>query len=133
MRGFLGATCVAMLSACGGGGSGGTPAATTLGGTAAVLDRPLLLGARDFGEEAAGRSRVGGELEAGVGVGRWAVVVAHAEREADQHRQYEEIDQQRAEHEEERCRDQIRQKRAALVLVETGRDEHVDLRGDHRK
>jgi hypothetical protein len=37
IRGFLGATCVALLSACGGGGSpAATPAATTLGGTAAV-------------------------------------------------------------------------------------------------
>ena len=52
----------------------------------------------------------------------------HAEREPHQHRQHDEIDQQRAEHEEERRRDQIRQERAALVLVEAGRHEHVDLR-----
>ena len=57
----------------------------------------------------------------------------HAEREAHQHRHHDEIDHQRTEREEERRRDQIRQEGAALVPVEPGRDEHVDLRRHHRE
>src|SRR5580692_6813441 len=57
----------------------------------------------------------------------------HAEREPRQHRPDHEIDDHRAEHEEHRGGDQIRQERLLLVAVEAGRDEHVDLGGDHRK
>lgn len=70
MRGFLGATCVAMLSACGGGGSGGTPAATTLGGTAAV-GAPIVGGTVDV--TCAGGSTL--STTSG-GTGAWQVTIS---------------------------------------------------------
>ena len=57
----------------------------------------------------------------------------HAERKARDQRPDHEIDHRRAEQEEYRRREQVRQKRLALVAVEAGRHEHVDLRGDHRE
>ena len=62
-----------------------------------------------------------------------AADLLHAEREPHQHRQHHEIDQQRAQHEKERRRDQIWQEGAALVLVEAGRHEFVDLRRHDRE
>ena len=62
-----------------------------------------------------------------------AAHLLHAEREPHQHRHHDEIDQHRAEHEEQRGRDQIGQERVALVLVEAGRHEFVDLRRHDRE
>ena len=57
----------------------------------------------------------------------------HAERETREHRPHHEIDHHRAEHKEDRRRDEIRQERLPLVAIKAGRDEHVDLAGDHRE
>ena len=56
------------------------------------------------------------------------VGLLHAEEEVQRHRRHDEIDQQRAEHEEHRRRDEIGHEGAALALVEARRDEGVDLR-----
>src|ERR1700719_2477768 len=57
----------------------------------------------------------------------------HAQRKPRQHRPDHEIDHHRSHQEEHRGGDQIRQERLLLVAVKAGRDEHVDLRGDHRE
>ena len=57
----------------------------------------------------------------------------HAEREPHQHRQHHEINQQRAQHEEERGCDQVRQERVAFVFVRARRHELVDLRRHDRE
>ena len=67
----------------------------------------------------AGR-RIGGDL-------------LHPDRKSHQERHGDEIDDRRADREQHRCRDQIGQKGAALVLVEAGSDELVDLAGNHRE
>src|SRR3984957_19834351 len=54
-------------------------------------------------------------------------------RKADQKRHHDEIDEQRAEQEEERGRNQIGSKSQPLVAVEARRDKLVDLNGDDRK
>ncbi|CDX39926.1 conserved membrane hypothetical protein [Mesorhizobium sp. ORS 3359] len=57
----------------------------------------------------------------------------HGQEEPHHHRGEEEIDQRGAHQEQDGRCDQERQERAALVLVEAGRDELVDLRGDQRE
>src|SRR5580704_1677725 len=54
-------------------------------------------------------------------------------RKTDQKRHHDEIDEQRAEQEEERGRDQIGPKGLPLVAVEARRDKLVDLNGNDRK
>src|SRR5579862_2289674 len=62
-----------------------------------------------------------------------AAHLLHAERKARQHRPDHEIDHHRSHQEEDRRGDQIRQEGLLLVAIKAGRDEHVDLRGDHRE
>ena len=62
-----------------------------------------------------------------------AAGLLHGQEEPHHHRREEEIDQRRAHQEQDRRGDQERQEGVALVLVEAGRDEFVDLRGDQRK
>src|SRR5579883_1413415 len=62
-----------------------------------------------------------------------AARLLHAEREADQHRQHHEIDQHGAEPEENGGCDQVRQEGIALVPVEAGGNEFIDLHRHQRK
>ena len=66
----------------------------------------------------------------GVGIGG---DLLHPDRKPHQERHGDEIDDRRADREEHRRRDEIGQEGAALVLVEAGRDELVDLAGDDRE
>ena len=69
-----------------------------------------------------------GNLDLAVAAG-----LLHGEEEPHHHRREEEIDQRRAHQEQDRRRDQERQEGPAFVLVEAGRYEFVDLRGDQRE
>ena len=57
----------------------------------------------------------------------------HRQEEAHGERHRHEIDERGADHEQDRGGDEERQKGLALALIEPGRHEHVDLRGDHRE
>src|SRR5579885_476833 len=62
-----------------------------------------------------------------------AARLLHAQEEAHRERHRDEIHERSAEQKTKRRRNQIRQESRALAFIEAGRDEHINLRRDHRE